>query len=80
MHGLKHKRVFKKTMLYMKHSFQVKIFEECEEGLLRELVLKLRPQVYSPGDFICRTGEVGKEMFIVNHGKVEVSILTLPEG
>lgn len=50
----------------------MKIFEECEEGLLRELVLKLRPQVYSPGDFICRTGEVGKEMFIVNHGKVEV--------
>ncbi|WAR26117.1 CNGA3-like protein [Mya arenaria] len=50
---------------------KVKIFEECEEGLLRELVLKLRPQVYSPGDYICRTGEVGKEMFIVNHGKVE---------
>ncbi|WAR13761.1 CNGA3-like protein, partial [Mya arenaria] len=53
---------------------QVKIFEECEEGLLRELVLKLRPQVYSPGDYICRTGEVGKEMFIVNHGKVEILV------
>lgn len=53
---------------------KVKIFEECEEGLLRELVLKLRPQVYSPGDFICRTGEIGKEMFIVNHGKVEIMV------
>ncbi|XP_052781323.1 cyclic nucleotide-gated channel rod photoreceptor subunit alpha-like [Mya arenaria] len=53
---------------------KVKIFEECEEGLLRELVLKLRPQVYSPGDYICRTGEVGKEMFIVNHGKVEILV------
>ncbi|KAH3847780.1 hypothetical protein DPMN_090111 [Dreissena polymorpha] len=53
---------------------KVKIFEECEEGLLRELVLKLRPQVYSPGDYICRLGEIGKEMYIVNHGKVEILV------
>ncbi|XP_052273567.1 cyclic nucleotide-gated cation channel alpha-3-like [Dreissena polymorpha] len=53
---------------------KVKIFEECEEGLLRELVLKLRPQVYSPGDYICRTSEIGKEMYIVNHGKVEILV------
>ncbi|XP_060608225.1 cyclic nucleotide-gated channel rod photoreceptor subunit alpha-like [Ruditapes philippinarum] len=59
---------------------KVKIFEECEEGLLRELVLKLRPQVYSPGDFICRTGEVGKEMFIVNHGKVEILVPNQQNG
>lgn len=59
---------------------KVKIFEECEEGLLRELVLKLRPQVYSPGDFICRTGEVGKEMFIVNHGKVEILVPSQQNG
>ncbi|XP_053375123.1 cyclic nucleotide-gated channel rod photoreceptor subunit alpha-like isoform X2 [Mercenaria mercenaria] len=59
---------------------KVKIFEECEEGLLRELVLKLRPQVYSPGDFICRIGEVGKEMFIVNHGKVEILVPSQQNG
>ena len=39
---------------------QVKIFENCEHGLLCELVLKLKPQIYSPGDYICRIGEIGR--------------------
>ncbi|CAH1791706.1 unnamed protein product, partial [Owenia fusiformis] len=53
---------------------KVKIFEECEEGLLRELVLKLKSQIYSPGDYICRTGEIGREMYIINHGRVEILV------
>ncbi|XP_077991653.1 uncharacterized protein LOC144445882 [Glandiceps talaboti] len=53
---------------------KVKIFEDCDEGLLCELVLKLRSQIYSPGDYICRTGEIGREMYIINHGKVQVVV------
>ncbi|XP_067682878.1 cyclic nucleotide-gated channel alpha-3-like isoform X2 [Haliotis asinina] len=59
---------------------KVKIFEECEEGLLRELVLKLRPQIYSPGDYICRIGEIGREMYILNHGRVEILVPSAVPG
>ena len=36
---------------------RVEIFQNTEVGFLNELVLKLKPVLYSPGDFICRKGE-----------------------
>lgn len=35
---------------------RVEIFQNTEAGFLCELVLRLRPVVFSPGDFICRKG------------------------
>ncbi|XP_032231130.2 cyclic nucleotide-gated cation channel alpha-3 isoform X3 [Nematostella vectensis] len=51
---------------------KVAIFQDCEAGFLCELVLRLRSQLFSPGDYVCRKGEVGREMYIVNRGKLEV--------
>lgn len=36
---------------------RVEIFQNTEAGFLCELVLRLRPVLFSPGDYICRKGE-----------------------
>ena len=35
---------------------RVEIFQNTEAGFLCELVLRLRPVLFSPGDYICRKG------------------------
>ena len=50
----------------------VSIFQDCEPGLLAQLVIKLKLAIYSPGDFICRKGDIGREMYIVRKGRLHV--------
>ncbi|XP_064366198.1 cyclic nucleotide-gated cation channel alpha-4 [Dromaius novaehollandiae] len=51
---------------------KVALFQRCERGVLQELVLRLRPQVFSPGEFVCRKGDVGREMYFVREGRLAV--------
>lgn len=54
---------------YMK---QVSIFQECQPEFLHDLVLKMRAYIFTPGDLVCRKGEVAREMFIIADGILEV--------
>ena len=56
---------------------RVKIFEDCEPGLLEELVTKLKLKIYSPGDYVCRKGDVGHEVihFTVNNKRLIIFII-----
>lgn len=51
---------------------KVDFFEDCEQSMLWELLLRLQLQVYSPKEYVCRKGDVGREMYIISHGKLEV--------
>lgn len=51
---------------------KVSLFQDCDKNLLYDLVLKLKPQLFLPNDYICRKGEVGTEMYIVMSGIIEV--------
>ena len=54
------------------HGQKVTIFHECEPEFLHDLVLKMRAYIFTPGDLICRKGEVAREMFIIADGLLEV--------
>lgn len=35
-------------------------------------MLKLQPQTYSPGEYVCRKGDIGREMYIIREGQLAV--------
>ena len=36
------------------------------------ILVKHNFQVYSPGDYVCKKGDVGREMYIIKRGKIDV--------
>jgi hypothetical protein len=51
----------------------VPLFQGAEQSFLNSLVLMLRPEICAPGDHIIRQGEMGREMYFISRGSVEVT-------
>ncbi|NXK94143.1 CNGA4 protein, partial [Formicarius rufipectus] len=51
---------------------RVGLFHSWEHEVLQQLVLRLRPQVFGPGEFVCRRGDVGREMYFIREGRLAV--------
>jgi len=50
----------------------IPFFTFVEEGVKEHLVSALAPKVYLPGDFITHYGEIGKDLFLIENGRVQV--------
>ncbi|XP_070798251.1 cyclic nucleotide-gated channel beta-3 [Pituophis catenifer annectens] len=57
---------------------KVDLFKECESQMICDMLLRLKSIVYLPGDFVCKKGEIGREMYIIKQG--EVQVLGGPDG
>ncbi len=51
---------------------KVPLFKYCSPVLRNMLLMALKPLTYAPGVMIARAGEIGKEIFFLSHGKVEI--------
>eukprot|EP00118_Oscarella_pearsei_P012897 m.98493 g.98493 ORF g.98493 m.98493 type:complete len:2159 (+) comp36987_c0_seq18:234-6710(+) len=51
---------------------KVPLFQECEESFLKELALVTHSYMYSPGEYVVYAGDIGREMYLVKRGIVEV--------
>lgn len=51
---------------------KVTFLQKCQPEFLHQLVLKMQLRIFTPGDLVCRKGEVAREMYVIINGKIEV--------
>uniref|UniRef100_A0A672YE16 Cyclic nucleotide gated channel subunit beta 1b n=1 Tax=Sphaeramia orbicularis TaxID=375764 RepID=A0A672YE16_9TELE len=51
---------------------KVPLFQGCDRQMIFDMLKSLRSVVYLPGDYVCKKGEVGREMYIIKAGEVQV--------
>ncbi|CAN2389306.1 Cyclic nucleotide gated channel beta [Pristimantis euphronides] len=57
---------------------KVVLFQGCDRQMIYDMLQRLRSVVYLPGDYVCKKGEIGREMYIIKAGQVQV--LGGPDG
>ncbi|MEH6549841.1 MAG: ion transporter [Pseudomonadales bacterium] len=51
---------------------KVPLFRHCSPFLRNTLLNALQPVTYAPGNYLAREGEVGKNLYFINRGQVEI--------
>uniref|UniRef100_A0A9J8BWH7 Cyclic nucleotide gated channel subunit beta 1b n=1 Tax=Cyprinus carpio carpio TaxID=630221 RepID=A0A9J8BWH7_CYPCA len=51
---------------------KVPLFQGCDRQMMFDMLKSLRSVVYLPGDYVCKKDEVGREMYIIKAGEVQV--------
>ncbi|XP_067904997.1 uncharacterized protein [Heterodontus francisci] len=51
---------------------KVALFQGCDRQMIYDMLKRLKSVVYLPGDYVCRKGEIGREMYIIKAGEVQV--------
>uniref|UniRef100_A0A672TN95 Cyclic nucleotide-binding domain-containing protein n=1 Tax=Strigops habroptila TaxID=2489341 RepID=A0A672TN95_STRHB len=57
---------------------KVALFQGCDRQMIFDMLKRLRSVVYLPNDYVCKKGEIGREMYIIQAGHVQV--LGGPDG
>jgi voltage-gated potassium channel len=51
---------------------KVPIFKGASEEFIRDIALQMRSVVYTPGDYVVRAGDAGRDMYFISRGTLEV--------
>lgn len=51
---------------------KIDLFKGCDNQMLVDMLLRLKSILFLPGDFVVRKGDIGKEMYIIKSGAVQV--------
>jgi len=52
---------------------KVPLFKNASNEFVRDIILNLKPVIYTPGDAIVSFGEIGYEMYFISRGEVDVT-------
>jgi hypothetical protein len=82
-HGLR-----SEVALYLRRDLieRAPLFSNASHELVREIALQLRPIVFTPGDYVFRAGHIGRHMYFIGRGQVEIiapdghTVATLKDG
>jgi len=53
---------------------KVPFFKDSNPGFISALVSYLKPEIYAPGEWVVREGDVGHEMYFISQGTVDVVV------